>query len=130
VDHDQRYCVFCGTHRRHVKDPAARYLSQTTARARASSAAALRQATPARRRWSSTAIAILVAVVLAAAAIGVLIGRSTAGGTSAPPAAHSNVTNSHRGSGTQSAGVKREGNATGKDYVQGANALPGTVVVK
>src|ERR1700677_4722904 len=40
VDKAQRYCVACGAHRRHVDDPATRYLSQATARSRTGRGAA------------------------------------------------------------------------------------------
>ena len=46
VDKAQRYCVACGAHRRHVNDPAARYLSHATARSRTSRAAAAPGRTP------------------------------------------------------------------------------------
>ena len=40
VDAAQRYCVVCGAHRRHVDDPAARYLGQASARHAASRSSA------------------------------------------------------------------------------------------
>ena len=39
VDANQRYCVVCGTHRRHVYDPAARFLADATSRSRSASRA-------------------------------------------------------------------------------------------
>ena len=76
VDHDQRYCVNCGAHRRHVNDPAARYLSQATARARSSTVAT--GARPgAGRRLPSLALAVLLAIIPVAVALGVTVGRSS-----------------------------------------------------
>jgi hypothetical protein len=73
VDHVQRYCVSCGAHRRHVPDPAARYLSQASARSRS---AASRSA-PARRRGASLASAAVLALIPVAAAVGIEVGRSS-----------------------------------------------------
>ncbi len=78
VDAEQRYCVSCGAHRRNVNDPAARYLSLATARSRTSRAVA-----PGRRARRSgggmrgLGVALLLALVPAAAAIGVVAGRSS-----------------------------------------------------
>jgi hypothetical protein len=78
VDKDQRYCVSCGAHRRHVNDPAARYLSQATARSRSSQATV-----PARKLARggagsrSLALALAIAVIPVAAAVGVIAGRSS-----------------------------------------------------
>ncbi|HTU96967.1 MAG TPA: zinc ribbon domain-containing protein [Solirubrobacteraceae bacterium] len=78
VDADQRYCVSCGAHRRNVNDPAARYLSHATARSRTSRAAAPR--TRSRRAGGGLrglGVALLLALVPAVAAVGVLVGRSS-----------------------------------------------------
>jgi hypothetical protein len=78
VDDDQRYCVVCGAHRRHVNDPAARHLSQTSARSRNSRASAGGQPTrrsAARSRGLGTAL--VLAVIPVAAAVGVAVGRSS-----------------------------------------------------
>jgi hypothetical protein len=79
VAHDQRYCVVCGTQRRHVRDPAVRFLSRATADARAQRA---RQRTGAAtaRRAPSLAAALLVAVIPLALALGVLVGRASTSG--------------------------------------------------
>ena len=77
VDEEQRYCVVCGAHRRHVEDPAARYLSELTARARTTRVAAT--ARPVRRtasRGRGLGIALALALVPVAAAGGVVAGRS------------------------------------------------------
>jgi hypothetical protein len=78
VDADQRYCVSCGAHRRNVDDPAARYLSHATARSRTSRAVAAQK----RPRHTGggargLGVALLLALVPAAAAVGVLAGRSS-----------------------------------------------------
>ena len=78
VDHDQRYCVTCGAHRRHVPDPAARHLAQSTARSRAGSPAAAGVAPPGRgRRGSGLVVALLLALIPVTVAVGVEVGRSS-----------------------------------------------------
>lgn len=74
---NQRYCVVCGFHRRHVRDPASRYMMRATAQGRSGSGAG-RAVRP--RRSSSLAAALLIAVVPAAVGIGVLVGRSSSNG--------------------------------------------------
>jgi hypothetical protein len=81
VDEEQRYCVVCGAHRRHVEDPAARYLSELTAKARTSRAAAV--ARPVRRapvRGRGLGLAVALALVPVAAAVGVVAERSSGNG--------------------------------------------------
>jgi len=73
VDHAQRYCVNCGAHRRHVPDPAARYLSQASTRPGPRTA----RSAYARRRGASLASAAVLALIPVAAAVGVEIGRSS-----------------------------------------------------
>ena len=78
VDIDQRYCVSCGAHRRNVNDPAARYLSHATARTRTSRAVATQR----RPRQTGSGVrglgvALLLALIPAVAAVGVLVGRSS-----------------------------------------------------
>jgi hypothetical protein len=75
VERNQRYCVACGAHRRHVRDPAAQYLATRTGRAR-SSAGARPPGTP-RKGTSSLLTAVIVAAVPLAIALGVLVGRSS-----------------------------------------------------
>lgn len=77
VDHDQRYCVNCGAHRRHVTDPAARYFSAATPRARNSVRVASSSAPARPRRSSGLAAAVLIAVIPVAVAVGVAVGRSS-----------------------------------------------------
>jgi hypothetical protein len=78
VDAAQRYCVVCGAHRRHVDDPAARYLGQASARARGarpSPGATVVRRDPGRGR--SLGAALMLAVIPVAAAVGVAVGRSS-----------------------------------------------------
>jgi hypothetical protein len=75
VEANQRYCVVCGFHRRHVRDPAATYLMKATSQNRSRSSA------PAgRRRSSSVGVALLMAFVPIAVGVGVLVGQSSSGG--------------------------------------------------
>jgi hypothetical protein len=76
LDNGQRYCIVCGTHRRHVRDPAARYLAGATSRARTPA----RSAAPQRRRGASLGTAVVVAVIPLAIGLGVLVGRASTGG--------------------------------------------------
>jgi hypothetical protein len=78
VEHSQRYCVACGAHRRHVRDPASRYLATRSSRARGS-AGARPPGTP-RKGTSSLLTAVIVAAVPLAIALGVLVGRSSNNG--------------------------------------------------
>jgi hypothetical protein len=78
VDQGQRYCVNCGAHRRHVPDPAARYLAQSTSRSRAAVTAAAGAAPGARaRRGSGLVVALLLALIPVTIAVGVVVGRSS-----------------------------------------------------
>jgi hypothetical protein len=70
----QRYCVVCGSRRLHGDDPAARYLSEATRRARVGAPVAV---APAPRRATSLGTLALALIPLAAA-LGVLAGRSQA----------------------------------------------------
>jgi hypothetical protein len=76
VDHNQRYCVNCGAHRRTVPDPAARYLSQASARSRAVRRAPSGAGT-ARRQGAGLATALVLALIPVAAVVGVEAGRSS-----------------------------------------------------
>jgi hypothetical protein len=70
----QRYCVVCGSRRLHGDDPAARYLTEATRRARTGTPVAT---APAPRRGASLGT-IALALIPLAAALGVLAGRSQA----------------------------------------------------
>ncbi len=73
VEANQRYCVVCGTHRRHVHDPAARFLADATGRSRSASRIA-RGAVGPKRRSPGLALALVLAAIPLAVAAGVLIG--------------------------------------------------------
>jgi hypothetical protein len=77
MERSQRYCVVCGTHRRHVRDPAASYLSTATARTRRSG-----QAQPRRGAKHSPGLgtALVLAVIPIAVGLGVLVGRASNNG--------------------------------------------------
>jgi hypothetical protein len=77
VDHNQRYCVVCGTRRKHVQDPALKYMSSASARTRDAKSTTTR---PARRRGSaSLGTALVIAVIPVAVALGLVIGHNDNG---------------------------------------------------
>jgi hypothetical protein len=77
VDHAQRYCVVCGTHRRHVRDPAARYHASKTSRSRSAAA----QGSPSNAPRSSNLLtALILALIPLAIGLGVLVGRASNNG--------------------------------------------------
>jgi hypothetical protein len=76
VDHAQRYCVECGHHRRHVRDPAARHLASATGRSRAR-ATSSRPASGGRRRGATLGTALVIGVIPLAIGLGVLVGRAS-----------------------------------------------------
>jgi hypothetical protein len=78
VDADQRYCVVCGAHRRHVRDPAARYLSTASARGRRPAPAGGPVAPRGRR--SNLGVALALVAIPIAIALGLLVGRSSTSG--------------------------------------------------
>jgi hypothetical protein len=75
VDDQQRYCIACGAHLKHAYDPAARYFSQVGARARTSRAGSAPQRSASHAR--GVGLALVLALIPVAAAIGVLAGRSS-----------------------------------------------------
>ena len=77
VDTDQRYCVSCGAHRRNVNDPAARYLSHATARSRTTRAGATAKRARHGGGMRGLGVALLLALIPAAAAVGISVGRSS-----------------------------------------------------
>jgi hypothetical protein len=77
VETAQRYCVVCGARRRHVRDPAARYLAKRTGRGRTAATAPPRTS---RRGSSSLLTALILAAVPLAIGLGVLVGRSSNNG--------------------------------------------------
>lgn len=81
LDERQRYCLSCGTRRRHANDPAARFLATATRR---------QQARPAQARSAGSVSAWALAAVLAvplALGAGVLIGRGSQPGNAGLAAA-------------------------------------------
>ena len=74
VEATQRYCVVCGTRRKHVRDPAVRFLAEATSRSRSMTRPVRGAAAPARRS-SGLGLALLLALIPLAVAVGVLIGR-------------------------------------------------------
>lgn len=75
VESTQRYCVVCGAHRRHVRDPAGRHFAARASRARGSAAA--RPPERSRKGTSSLLTAVILAAVPLAIGLGVLVGRSS-----------------------------------------------------
>jgi hypothetical protein len=78
VDSNQRYCVVCGTRRKHVYDPSASFLSSATSLARSKRSPARGAGGRKRRSFSLGTAAVLVAIPLAVAA-GVLVERGANG---------------------------------------------------
>ena len=73
VDANQRYCVVCGAHRRHVYDPAARFLADATSRSRSASRIARGPVAP-KPRTHGLGLALVLAAIPIAVAAGVLLG--------------------------------------------------------
>jgi hypothetical protein len=82
LDEQQRYCVECGTSRRHPGDPVARYFAHTAARRRVPTAAPDVVAAGGGRHVENRWIAVALALIPVAAAIGVLVGHHGSGGSS------------------------------------------------
>ena len=140
VDSSQRYCVNCGAHRHHVPDPAARYLAQTSARARIGLSPAGRPPTRRRSPLSPLTAAFLAAVL---AGGGVAVGAATTGGSSNNPqlvqalhrleqggGSHATTTAGHSGKAKPAgSAVKHLQHATGSNYVNQAKQLPNSVSI-
>jgi hypothetical protein len=77
LDKAQRYCVMCGNHRRHIRDPAARHLARGATASR--TVRGHSTATP-RRRTSSLLTAVIIAAIPLAIGLGVLVGRASTNG--------------------------------------------------
>ena len=74
VDANQRYCVVCGTHRRHVYDPAARFLADATSRSRSASRTTRGPgARSPKRRSPGLGLALALALIPLAVAAGALV---------------------------------------------------------
>jgi len=76
VEANQRYCVVCGTRRKHAHDPAARFLAGATSRARASGRGTPGSTTRGRRS-AGLGTALVLAIIPLAVGLGVLIGRAS-----------------------------------------------------
>ncbi|HYB31172.1 MAG TPA: hypothetical protein VEF89_31570 [Solirubrobacteraceae bacterium] len=74
VEATQRYCVVCGTRRKHVYDPAARFLAEATGHRRSAGATRARQSSSPRRS-AGLGLALALAAIPLAVALGVLIAR-------------------------------------------------------
>jgi hypothetical protein len=118
VDANQRYCVVCGSRRKHVVDPALRHLASAGARPRGAAKGGRPDGRT--RRSAGLGTALVIAVIPVAVALGLLIGRSdngsnakvlaalraakapvvnvTAGNGSASTLASTNTTSSSKGS--------------------------------
>ena len=74
MDSNQRYCVVCGTRRRHVYDPAARFLTDATSRSRSASRTTRGPgAGSPKRRSPGLGLALALALIPLAVAAGALI---------------------------------------------------------
>jgi hypothetical protein len=74
VEATQRYCVVCGTRRKHVYDPAARFLAEAGGRTRRTRGGGPPARPP--RRTASLGLALALAAIPLAVAVGVLIAGS------------------------------------------------------
>jgi hypothetical protein len=117
VDHAQRYCVVCGSRRKHVPDPALKYMASSGARTRAGNKPAAQSGRS--RRSAGLGTAIVIAMIPLAVALGLLIGHN--GNSSdakvlaalrARPASVVNVTAG--GGGTESASTSGSSSSSGK----------------
>ena len=77
VEAAQRYCVVCGTRRRHIHDPSARFISNATARSRAAARAPATSPARTRRRGPGLGAALAIAVIPVAVGVGVAVGRGS-----------------------------------------------------
>ena len=75
VEATQRYCVVCGTRRRHVHDPAARFHAEATSRSRSARSSRAPGRAPRRSPSGGLGLALALAAIPLAVAAGVLIGR-------------------------------------------------------
>jgi hypothetical protein len=77
VDDKQRYCVVCGSRRKHVHDPALRYLAGAGARSRGATKPTAQSRRG--RRSAGLGTALVIAVIPLAVALGLLIGHAGSG---------------------------------------------------
>lgn len=134
VDNNQRYCVVCGSRRKHVQDPALKYLAGAGARKREATTSTARTARA--RRSAGLGTALVIAVIPVAVALGLLIGRGdnganakllsalhsarpttvnvTAGGGGTESASTNNATSSGSGKSKQKKSSKAAGTNSGQ----------------
>jgi hypothetical protein len=74
VDSNQRYCVVCGAHRKHVYDPAARFISSATSRT--TTVARSARASSGRHQGPGLGTALVLALIPLAVVLGLLLGNS------------------------------------------------------
>jgi hypothetical protein len=127
VDNNQRYCVVCGSRRKHVQDPALRYMASASARTRGATASTSR---PARRKGSaSLGTALVIAVIPVAVALGLVIGHSDNGANakllSALRNAHGENVYVQAGGGSESSGSNGGSSSSGKSNKHGKSSKSG-----
>ena len=129
VEDRQRYCVMCGAHRRHVHDPAARYLSEASARAR--SAARAGAARPHPRRTSALSARVRLWLAIALIPVALAVGLALGSSSSPAPASHGGAGQGGRPPSRHAGGAAASSSrpSTGSSYVNSQNNLPGSVTV-
>jgi len=134
VDENQRYCVVCGSRRKHVPDPALRHLASAGARTRD----AAKGGTPGgrARRSAGLGTALVIAVIPVAVALGLLIGHSDNGSDAkvlaALRAAHAPVVNVTAGGSTATASTGTSSSSKGSEQKKSgkSGSHSGTVLNK
>ena len=129
VDHSQRYCVVCGSRRKHVPDPALRYLASGGARTRGAAKGATSSGRA--RRSAGLGTALVIAVIPVAVALGLLIGRSDNGSDAkvlaALRSAHAPVVNvTAGGGGTETASTSGSSSSGGSKHKKSSKSRNNT----
>jgi hypothetical protein len=124
VDANQRYCVVCGSRRKHVVDPALRHLASAGARARGPA----KGGTPSgrTRRSAGLGTALVIAVIPLAVALGRSDNGSDAKVLAALRAAHAPVVNVTAGSGSGSTLASTVTSSSSKSSQHKKSASSGT----
>jgi hypothetical protein len=139
LDERQRYCVVCGARRPAADDPVAQYFVTNARRARAATAAPQAAAAgPPRSSRSNLALAIVLALLPVAAAIGVMVGRGSNDGEAlaralaAQKAPVINVTGAGAGEATGGGSGDAAAGETGETAVTGddPNDADGRVIAR
>jgi hypothetical protein len=125
LDEQQRYCVECGTSRRHPGDPVARYFADAAARRRVPPPAAGPVVAAGGRHVENRWIAAALALIPVAAAIGVLVGHHGNGGTS-----DAQLLAALRGSGAAAGSAAPAGSPAAAAAIPSDFSLPKGYVVK